>query len=143
MSWKLSTEPTKYSPIPIVTNLSPQHYCRNSNFLRSDFVFLFCPFKQNICRLFLGTGRNSANILPKYATESLHNERRIEQDGFGSDLSPSTSTLPVSVFQCRRAAAGFCMLPMSRLQETVPLCLSLFLQSSPTFYIFKQSLQFI
>lgn len=64
----------------------------------------------------------------------MHNERRREKDGFGSDLSPSTSTRLVSVFQCRRAAAGLCMLPMSRLQETVLLCFSLFLTSSLTFF---------
>lgn len=56
-------------------------------------------------------------------------------EGIVSDLSPSTSTQLLSVFQCQRAAEGFCMLPMSRLQETVPLCFSLFLTSSLTFFL--------
>lgn len=58
-----------------------------------------------------------------------------KKDGFGSDLSPSTYTLVVRVYQCQWAAEGFCMLLMSRLQETVPLCFSQFLAILVTFFL--------
>lgn len=74
-------------------------------------------------------------LWPIMCYRTMHNEWRGERDGFESDLSPSTSTIQASVFQCRRAAAGFCMLPMSRLQETVPLCFSLYLTSSLSFFL--------
>lgn len=58
-------------------------------------------------------------------------EKRTAMDG---DFSPSTYTLVVSVYQCQWAAERFCMLLMSRLQETVPLCFSQFLAILVTFF---------
>lgn len=71
----------------------------------------------------------------------MHNEWSREKGDFGGNLSPSTSTQLVSAFLCQQAAAGFCMLPMSLLQESMHLFLSLI--GSITFFLdLQHSLQF-